>query len=113
MTTPTTMLLTEAAPILNALDEIRAQLAALQRGVYNTEPADTPAYLYPAALGRRFGMKPRTTLYHLAAAREAGAVRTLTPPTPTGTPGRTLYHVADFEAFLRESGRLAAERHPA
>lgn len=102
MTTPTTMLLTEAAPILAALENIQRQLAALNADTHPAHAAadPEPAWLYPAGLARRFGMKRRAITYHISAAREAGSVRTLTPPTPTGTPGRPLYNVADFEAWL-------------
>ena len=105
--TPTTMLLTEAGPILDALEKIQRQLAALTLNPPTADTGTDPAWLYPAGLARRFGMKSRTILYHLSSAREAGAIRTLTPPTPNGHPGRTLYNVADFEAWLNRPSLFA------
>lgn len=98
---PTTLQLIDAAPILDALENIQRALAAIQAdGLTASTGADAPAWLPTVKLGKHFGMERRRASMLLAMARSAGAIRCLRPPLPDGRPGTPIWNVADFQAFL-------------
>lgn len=103
----TTLTLLDAATVLPALEEIRAEFSALRREL--TPPADPaestpPEWLPLRHIAARYGMSLRSALRYIASAQSAGAIRHFQPADLNGTPGHTLYNLIDFHRYITRNG---------
>lgn len=102
-----TLTLLDASTVLPALEEIRNEFAALRREL--TPPADPtehtpPEWLPLRHLAHRYGLSIRTATRYIASAQSAGSIRHFRPADLNGTPGHTLYNLADFHRYISRNG---------
>lgn len=94
-----------AAPIAlipadSVLAEIRALRAEIEARLAAPAAAESPEYLPFAKLAARFGFSTSTAHRYIASAITDHRLRTIRPRNAMGVQGDTLYHVADFTAYI-------------
>jgi len=94
--TNSTLQLLPAEPILAQIENLAKKLdSALDRSGENA------IYATAGTISTRYGMSRRCTHLYLAGGVSDGKIRIIRPTQPNGKPGNTLYHIADFEAYIR------------
>ena len=101
------MQLCDAAPLEQRLDALTAQVEHLTKALENTITGAGAIWLPRRKLAERFGMSPRTADVYIASAITEGRLQTFRPTDASGTSGHPLYHVADFEAYIRRAAAKA------
>lgn len=99
------MQLCDAAPIEQRLDALTAQVEHLTKALENTITGAGAIWLPRRKLAERFGMSPRTADLYIASAITEGRLQTFRPTDAGGNTGHPLYHVGDFEAYIRRQAQ--------
>ena len=95
------MTLCDAAPLEQRLDALTVQVEQLTKALETSLTGAGAVWLPRRKLAERFGMSPRTADVYIASAITEGRLQTFRPTDASGTSGHPLYHVGDFEAYIR------------
>lgn len=101
MAAQTTITLIPASPVEEKLDALTRQVEQLTQALETTLTGAGAVWLPRRKLAERFGMSVRSAGLYIASAITEGKLQYFKPADCCGNTGHTLYHVGDFEAYIR------------